>query len=100
MISDVVGRQLHDRASRGGSLSANERQQLEEWLLAQDHAESNLLSSKGDAPTLADLRSQIDAALEKVAVVTGNIRQLSEGNDVLRNEVGTLRNRLADHSAS
>jgi hypothetical protein len=82
MISDVVGRQLHDRASRGGSLSANERQQLEEWLLAQDHAESNLLSSKGDAPTLADLRSQVDVALEKVAAVTRNIRQLSEENDV------------------
>ena len=100
MISDEVGRQLHDRASRGGSLSTEERQQLDAWLSAQDQAEASLLSPQGVDPALADLRGRVDSALEKVGAVTRNIQRLSADNDSLRRENAVLRRQLASRPVS
>ena len=100
MISDEVGRQLHDRASRSGSLSTEERQQLDEWFSAQDQAESALLSPQGVDPALADLRGRVDSALEQVGAVTRNIQRLSADNDSLRRENAALRRQLASRPVS
>ena len=100
MISDEVGQQLHDRASRGGTLSAEERQQLDEWLSAQDQVEGATLSPQDADPALADLRGRVDAALEQVGAVTRNIQRLSEDNDSLRRENTSLRRRLAARPVS
>ena len=100
MISDEVGRQLHDRASRGGTLSAQERQQLDHWLSAQDQAEGALLSPQALDPALAELRGRVDAALEQVGAIARNIQRLSEDNDSLRRENATLRRRLAARPVS
>ena len=59
MISDESGQELHDRASRGASLTQDERTQLDVWLTSQDQAESESLSPKGDEPALASLRCAI-----------------------------------------
>lgn len=44
MVSDALGRQLHDRATCGEPLSAKEQKQLETWHKAQDRAELEMLS--------------------------------------------------------
>ena len=39
-----LGQRLHDRATRGESLSADEQVQLREWYALQDHAEAARLA--------------------------------------------------------
>lgn len=39
MVSDKLGEQLHDRATRGEALSEEEQAQLEDWYRTQDRAE-------------------------------------------------------------
>jgi len=100
MISDESGRKLHDLATRGGALSADERTQLEAWIAAQDQAEGNLLSPKRTEPALTDLRAQVDAALEQAGSVTRTIQRLFSENESLRGENDALRNRLAARAVS
>ncbi|MDM8517215.1 hypothetical protein QUF76_13520 [Desulfobacterales bacterium HSG16] len=45
MLSDETGKALHDRATRGKSLSLEEQKLLEKWYNEQDDAESQLLKS-------------------------------------------------------
>ena len=96
MISDESGQELHDRASRGASLTQDEHIQLDSWLTKQDQAECESLSPKGAEPALASLRSQVHSALEQVGAVTRNLQHLAAENDSLRREVATLRSRLAE----
>jgi septal ring factor EnvC (AmiA/AmiB activator) len=100
MIADELAQQWHDKASRGGALSPEEQRQLDEWLAAQDLAESRQLSSADEEPALAALRSQVDSALAQVGTVTRQLQQLSSDNDALRREIAALRTRLAARPAS
>jgi hypothetical protein len=100
MISDDSARRLHDRDTRGAALSADEREALEGWISAQDQAEAKLLSPKSVEPSLADLRSQVESALEQVDEVTSAIRRLFSENDSLRDENSVLRRRLEARAAS
>ena len=43
MISDKAAKRLHDKATRGLSLSAEEQSQLGNWHSFQDSIENNLL---------------------------------------------------------
>jgi hypothetical protein len=100
MISDDSARRLHDKATRGGALSGKEREALEEWTSAQDEAEAKLLSPKSLQPSLAELRSQVESALEQVEAATGVIRRLFSENDSLRNENAALCKRLEIRAVS
>jgi hypothetical protein len=100
MISDDSARQLHDRATRGGALSADEREALDSWISAQDQAEANLLSPESVEPSLADLRSQVESALQQADEVTSAIRRLFSENDSLRDENAILRKRLEARAIS
>ncbi len=95
MTADEPGQRLHDRATRGESLSPMEHARLDEWLAAQDAAEGQLLSSQSDESSLATLRSQVGATLEQVSAVAGSLQRISAENDELRREVAALRHRLA-----
>ena len=70
MVSDEVGRKLHDRASRGETLSAEEQAQLEKWYALQDQAEAEVLGLTGLTDTVAALQAQIESALAQLAAVT------------------------------
>lgn len=100
MISDDVARRLHDRATRGGALSTDEREALEAWISAQDEAEANRLSPQSVEPSLADLRSQVESTLQQAADVTSAIRRLFSENDALRHDNAVLRRRLEAHAVS
>ena len=95
MISDNLAKQLHDKATRGESLSAEEQSQLENWYALQDNAESNVLSLTAAEKTPATLQAQVDVALTQLITVTKRIREIASGNDALRHEIATLRRQLA-----
>ena len=85
---------MHDRATRGETLSPEERAQLEEWYAAQDRAEADDLSLTEPAETIAALQAQIALALERLVTVARQIQKTDEENQALRRENAALCRQL------
>src|SRR5690349_7727348 len=86
---------LHDRATRGEELNADERAALEAWYAQQDQAESQLLLEQTSLDTLAQLRTQIAAAAAQLETVSQHIRETLDQNDQARREIALLQRQLA-----
>ncbi len=100
MTDTDVGR-LHDRRTRGESLSASEETILRAWYTTQDEAEQSLLAGviapEGNPPAaVIALREQVDAALVQVTSVTQQIKRLTRQNESLRQQNARLRQQLAN----
>lgn len=94
MISNDTARKLHDRFSRGETLSAEERRQLQEWYASQDTAESKMLGLTIGEKTVASLQAQVDAALTQLMTVTKRIQEIASENETLRREIAVLHRQL------
>lgn len=94
-MSDELAKRLHDRATRGEALSAEERDQLERWYEAQDRAEMEALSSVAETESLSALQAQVDSVMVQLGTVTQRIRAIADENDVLRGEIAAFRRQLA-----
>lgn len=95
MVSDELGQRLHDRATRGKTLTAEEHAQLEAWYAKQDTAESDALHVLTVDTDIPNLEAQVQAALEQLAVLTSRIQQVTAENNSLRREISSLRQQLA-----
>jgi hypothetical protein len=98
MISDELGKQLHDRATRRETLSAQERTLLETWYAAQDQAEMDALDLI-IIESVAILQAQVDSALGQLETAARRIRELAQENDRLCGEIAVLQRRLAQQAA-
>jgi ferritin-like metal-binding protein YciE len=80
MVSDEMGARLHDRATRGHTLTAEERQLLEQWYQQLDRAEAAALNIAIDEnlPEEHKLQEQIDAVLARIGSVSEQIQKLTE----------------------
>jgi peptidoglycan hydrolase CwlO-like protein len=94
MISDDLGKQLHDRATRGETLSTEEQRLLEEWYVEQDRIEMTELGLATETEMVASLQSQVDSALAQLTAVTKRIQEIAEENETLRREIAALRQQL------
>ena len=94
MISDEIARKLHDRVSRGETLTAEEQKQLQGWYASQDNAESQMLGLLGSDKTVTSLQTQIDATLAQLMTVTKRIQEVASENETLRHEIIALRRQL------
>jgi septal ring factor EnvC (AmiA/AmiB activator) len=94
MVSDDLFRQLHDKATRGEPLSAEERAQLENWYALQDSAESRVLGLPAVEKTPATLQAHIDTALAQLMTVTKRVQEIAAENETLRREIAVLRREL------
>jgi len=97
MASDDLINTLHDTATRGEGLSMEEQEQLENWYAQQDQAESQVLSVT-HVTTLAALKGQVEAALNRLLTTTKHVQEIAAENDVMRREVAALRHQLAGSS--
>jgi hypothetical protein len=97
MISDEIGKQLHDRATRGEELSAEEQSQLKDWYTAQDQTEADLLRLIDYSAS--QLQAQVNSALTQLATVAGRIQEIASENDALRAENASLRQRLINRTS-
>jgi hypothetical protein len=95
MISDALGKQLHDRATCGEELSTHERAQLAAWYADQDNAESAILTSATHTVSDPDLYEQVAAIIRQLTVVTQTIQTLAQENAALRREIAILRHQVA-----
>ena len=94
MIRDDLAKQLHDRATRGDTLAAEEQKQLENWYASRDAVERKALGLAAGEKTLASLQAQVDAALAQLTSATKRIQEIAFENETLRREIATLRRRL------
>lgn len=94
MSTDESLRQLHDRATRGVMLSADEQAQLDAWYVQQDREEDAVLVQMLPPQTLATLQAQVDIAVSQMQVTTQRIQELLLGNESLRHEIITLQRQL------
>jgi hypothetical protein len=95
MIFDEFGMQLHDRYTRGETLTAEEQAQLEAWYREQDAAEAQQLNQAVMASGISELHTQVETALAHLAVAIQRVQQITAENEGLREENSTLRQQLA-----
>jgi len=98
MISDDLGKALHDRLTRGEQLSDEEQGQLESWYEYHDKLESNILGTTAEKKTIVKLQSQIEAALTQLIAITNRLQEVASENEMLRQEINNLRHQLVDSS--
>lgn len=91
---DELGRQLHDRWTRGQLLTDEEQAQLELWYQQQDAQEHRQLNLDSTAVGISDLQTQIERALKQLTTVIQQVQQITMENQVLRQEVAILRQQL------
>lgn len=83
VIDDELGRQLHDRATRGEELSREDQILLEAWYEAQDRAEMNglNLAATDEAKTIK-LQKEIDSVLIQLQTATKQIQEITREKEV------------------
>ncbi len=93
MISNELGQQLHDRATRGETLSVAEQAQLDVWYDTINRAEmEELLKTEPDTQAL---RGQIMSVLKRISSVAKQIEQIATENEQIRHQNAALRRQLA-----
>jgi predicted nucleic acid-binding Zn-ribbon protein len=99
-MTDEQLQHLHDRATRGDDLTAEEQNALDEWYARQDQAESQLLQQAASDEAFANLHVQVTAAANQLEVVTQHIRDVIADNEQLRDEIRMLQRQLAQQVAN
>lgn len=95
MANDDPGQALHDRATRGLPLTAEEQAHLDDWYATCDRDEFIAMPGNGDLETLESLQSQVRTGAQQILVAAQRIQLLTEQNDTLRREIIALQQRLA-----
>lgn len=94
MSLDERAKQLHDKVTRGFTLSGEEQAQLDAWYAEQDQHEHLVLSSMSASQRLTTLQTQVETALAQLLTTTQRIQDLTVHNETLRQEIAVLQHQL------
>ena len=86
---------LHDKATRYETLTAEEETELATWYARLDQEEGELLTLSSKPPTLNVLRNEVDNALTRLEVAARQVKAQAEENDTLRRDIAVLTQQLA-----
>lgn len=95
MIPDEMGQKLHDRATRGVTLTAEEQELLRCWYAHHDQEEMAQLSATPAPSRLGDLQSRVQQATAQVVVQAQRIEALTAENAELHQEIVSLQRLLS-----
>lgn len=87
-------RELHDRATRGHTLTRDEDAQLDAWYAAQDAVEAATLRSVTAPADLHDLQAGVEHVLVRLITTSHQIQELATQNANLRAEIADLQQRV------
>ena len=91
---------LHDKATRGGTLTKAEQAELDAWYARQDAEEAAQLAVfSASSPALAALRAEVSAATRQLNEVAQRIQAQSDENEKLRQQNVALSERLINSSS-
>jgi archaellum component FlaC len=99
MENDDLMKILHDRATRGESLSKNETAQLAAWYERLDKIESEMLNKNVAQNSLRQRNRQIQTVLSEISEFTSKIQKISLENEKIRRENESLREKLTEKLA-
>lgn len=104
MLNETILK-LHDRATRGEQLTAEEQAQLEHWYAVEDETEMQLLAqsitqTSATSFDISSLQAQLETALSQLATTTQQIQQITLENKALRQEIAELKQRLFKGNAA
>ena len=100
MTNEELGRELHDRLTRGKALSDQEQAELERWYARLDRDEGAVLAQTVASPKMAELEAQVAQVTAQLQSVTQRIQTLSAENAVVRQEIAELQRQLIQKSAT
>ncbi len=96
---------LHDRATRGEVLSADEQSQLDAWYAEINRQETQILFGQDEAPTFEAwqaktdrLQQQIDGLLNQITISSATLQEMYSQNKVLRTTVDELHAKLIEQT--
>jgi hypothetical protein len=95
MVPDDIGQRLHDRATRGETLTSEEQERLRRWYADHDQAEMAQLSAAPVPTRLADLQARVQQVTARVVVQAQRIEALTAENAQLRQEIASLQRLLS-----
>ncbi len=99
MISDELAKQLHDKSTRGKSLSSEEQSLLEQWYAFQDDAETQTLANKSSGESrITILQTQVNTAFIQLMTVTKRIQEMMAENETLKGEIIQLHKQLVQQT--
>lgn len=87
MIDNEIALGLHDRATRGDSLSADEQALLESGYQQEDAAESARPGAVSAESAVLSLHSQVDATLDQLSAVIKRMQSVTDENAALSREI-------------
>lgn len=90
---------LHDKATRGGVLAAEEQAVLDAWYAAEDVGEARALAQADSASSSAALSGAIVRATADIAALAVQVQDLATQNAALRQEIRALQEELAKRDA-
>jgi hypothetical protein len=94
IIDDELGAKLHDRATTGGQLSAEEQEQLRRWYDAKDREEAEMLrANRKSLLTDGEINERIREALTVIQTLLKKIEETEAENESLKQEIAELRKR-------
>ncbi len=97
MISDEVGKKLHDKATRGVTLSSADQKRLKIWYKDQDDAECESLKLSTSLKSETMLQKEIDSILIKIGAANEEISKLSNHNKLLKKDIFKIQQRLSQN---
>ena len=87
---------LHDKATRGEVLTAEEETELAAWHARLDQEEDTLQTSFSRSSLAADMRqAEIEKALTHLQTTAQQVREQLNENEALRREIAALTQQLA-----
>ena len=100
MSSDKIGRQLHDKATRGKALTTEEHEVLEKWYTGHDNAESELLTRDNEPQAEHMLHNQIDPTLTRIGTTAEQIHKLTDENRMLKKNISKLQRQPTEKNSA
>ena len=99
-VDDELGVKLHDRATRGLSLSEEEQLQLQAWYKEKDREEAEMLRASRDRNNREEQKAcdKLNETLTLITSLSKKIAETEAENELLRQEIAVLRRRLAEKS--
>lgn len=100
MPTDEVLKQLHEKATRGMTLSPAEQASLDAWYEQHDGDEAAALAGMSSSQALAALQAQVEAATARLVTVTHKLQSLAAENENLRREIALLQKQVTQRSTA
>ncbi|MCB0077128.1 MAG: hypothetical protein KDD73_06855 [Anaerolineales bacterium] len=96
MNIEEIGKRLHDKATRGESLSSEDHALLKRWYDRQDEEEMRLLDLNPDIEAEMALQDGIDSVLSRIKAVNDEINKLSDDNKIIKSGISKIQQQLTE----